>query len=36
MSVRQKESRLSLTITNIESVKSAIGILQGILKEMSV
>ena len=32
MSVRQKESKLSLTISNIESVKSAIEILQGISK----
>lgn len=36
MSVRQKESKLSLTISNIESVKSAIEILQSILKEMLV
>ena len=32
MSVKQKESKLSLTISNIESVKSAIEILQGISK----
>jgi len=36
MSVRQKESKLSLTISNIESVKSAIEILQSILKEILV
>jgi transcription-repair coupling factor (superfamily II helicase) len=36
MSVKQKESKLSLTITNIETVKSAIEILQGILREMVV
>jgi transcription-repair coupling factor (superfamily II helicase) len=36
MSVRQKESKLSLTITNIESVKSAIEIIQSILKELEV
>lgn len=33
MSVKQKESKLSLTITGIENVRSAIGILQGIEDE---
>jgi transcription-repair coupling factor (superfamily II helicase) len=36
MSVKQKASKLSLTITNIETVKSAIEILQSILKESTV
>jgi len=34
MSVKQKASKLSLTITEIKSVKSAIEILHSILKEM--
>ena len=36
MSVKQKESRLSLTITDITSVKSAIQILNDILSEINV
>jgi hypothetical protein len=34
MSVKQKESKLSLTITEIKSVKVAIEILNGILQEI--
>jgi transcription-repair coupling factor (superfamily II helicase) len=33
MSVKQKESKLSLTITNIETVKSAIEVLRNISNE---
>jgi len=33
MSVKQKESRLSLTITDIKSVSSAISVLNGILED---
>jgi len=36
MSVRQKESRLSLTIAEIRTVKSAIGVLQNIFNESQV
>jgi len=36
MSVKQKESKLSLTIADIQSVKSAIEILQNIAKEIQV
>jgi transcription-repair coupling factor (superfamily II helicase) len=36
MSVKQRESKLSLTITEIKSVKSAIESLQSILREMLV
>jgi transcription-repair coupling factor (superfamily II helicase) len=36
MSVKQKESKLSLTITEIKSVKTAIEILQSILNEAQI
>ncbi len=36
MSVKQKESKLSLTITNIQTVKSAIEVLQNISREIQV
>ncbi len=34
MTVKQKGSRLSLTITNIETVKSAIEVLRNMSKEI--
>jgi len=36
MSVKQKESKLSLTISDIRSVKSAISILEGINKDCNI
>ena len=33
MTVKQKESKLSLTVTNIETVKSAIEVLRNISNE---